>query len=61
VVYVINQGQALQRIVKTGIRQDGKIEIIEGLVAGEVIAKDGAAFLTDQAKVKIEAKKPSKQ
>ncbi|CEN55217.1 Secretion protein HlyD [Candidatus Methylopumilus turicensis] len=61
VVYVIHQGQALQRIVKTGIRQDGKIEIIEGLVAGEVIAKDGAAFLTDQAKVKIEAKKPSKQ
>jgi len=57
VVYVVKDGLALQRIVKTGMRQDGKVEIIEGLSAGEVIAKDGAAFLTDKAKVKVEAKK----
>jgi len=56
VVYVVKDGLALQRIVKTGMRQDGKVEIIEGLSAGEVIAKDGAAFLTDKAKVKVEAK-----
>ena len=60
VVYVVKDGIALQRIVKTGMRQDGKIEIIEGLSAGEVIAKDGAAFLTDKAKVKVEAKKQAK-
>jgi hypothetical protein len=42
------------------MRQDGKIEIIEGLSVGEVIAKDGAAFLTDKAKVKVEAKKQAK-
>ena len=60
VVYVVKDGLALQRIVKTGMRQDGKIEIIEGLNAGEVIAKDGAAFLTDKTKVKVEAKKQSK-
>ena len=60
VVYVVKDGLALQRIVKTGMRQDGKIEIIEGLSAGEVIAKDGAAFLTDKAKVKVEAKKQTK-
>ena len=30
------------------------------LSAGEVIAKDGAAFLTDKAKVKVEAKKQTK-
>jgi len=57
VVYVVKDGLALQRIVKTGMRQDGKVEIIEGLSAGELIAKDGAAFLTDKAKVKVEAKK----
>lgn len=57
VVYVVKDGLALQRIVKTGMHQDGKIEIIEGLGAGEVIAKDGAAFLTDKAKIKVEAKK----
>lgn len=60
VVYVVKDGLALQRIVKTGMRQDGKVEIIEGLTAGEVIAKDGAAFLTDKAKVKVEAKKQAK-
>ena len=61
VVYVIKDGIALQRVIKSGIRQDGKIEIIEGLAAGEVVAKDGAAFLTDKAKVKIEAKKQASQ
>jgi RND family efflux transporter MFP subunit len=60
VVYIVKDGQVLQRIVKTGMRQDGKIEIIEGLSAGEVIAKDGAAFLSDKAKVKVEAKKQAK-
>jgi len=60
VVYVVKDGLALQRNVKTGMRQDGKIEIIEGLSVGEVIAKDGAAFLTDKAKIKVEAKKQAK-
>ena len=61
VVYLVKNGLAIQRIVKTGMRQDGKIEIIEGISAGEVIAKDGAAFLTDKAKVTVEAKKQANQ
>ena len=61
VVYVVQDGLALQRIIKTGMRQDGKIEITEGLSAGEVIAKDGAAFLTDKAQIKVEAKKQAKE
>ena len=61
VVYVVKDGLSLQHIVKTGMRQDGKIEIINGLSAGDVIAKDGAAFLTDKANVKIQPKKQSKQ
>lgn len=60
VVYVIKDNLAIQHIVKTGLRQDGKIEIIEGLNAGEIIATNGAAFLTDQAKIKIEANKKNK-
>lgn len=51
VVYVIKDGAAHQRIVKTGVRQEGMVEITEGLEAGEIVAVDGAAFLTDQAKV----------
>jgi len=61
VVYLVKNGLAIQRIVKTGMRQDGKIEIIEGISAGEVIAKDGAAFLTYKAKVTVEAKKQANQ
>lgn len=54
VVYVIRDGVAEQRIVKTGLRQSGKVEIVEGLKAGELVAVDGAAFLTDQAKVTVQ-------
>jgi membrane fusion protein (multidrug efflux system) len=54
VVYVIRDNRAEQRTVKTGLRQEGKVEIIEGIKAGEVVAVDGAAFLTDQAEVTIQ-------
>ena len=57
VVYVIQNNTAIQKVVKTGLRQDGKIEITEGLKPNEIIAKDGAAFLTNQAKVTIEPAK----
>ncbi|MDT8364484.1 MAG: efflux RND transporter periplasmic adaptor subunit [Nitrosomonas sp.] len=54
VVYIIRDNRAEQRIVKTGLWQEGKVEIIEGVETGEVIAVDGAAFLTDQAEVTIQ-------
>jgi len=53
VVYVIENGKALQRRVQTGVRQDGRVEIREGLQGGEVIAVEGAGFLSDEASVKI--------
>jgi RND family efflux transporter MFP subunit len=55
VVYVVQGKAALQRIVKTGLRQDGMVEIVEGLSAGETVAVDGAAFLTDKAPVSAQA------
>lgn len=54
VVYVIKDGQAEQRIVKTGMYQEGVVEIIEGVAAGETVAVDGASFLTDKAPVTIQ-------
>ncbi|CAG0985219.1 Multidrug resistance protein MdtA [Methylophilaceae bacterium] len=54
VVYVIKDNKAEQRKVSTGLRQEGKVEIIDGLSAGEVVAVDGASFLTDQADVNIQ-------
>ncbi len=53
VVYVVKASKAHQVIVKTGLRQQGMIEITDGLNAGETIVSDGAGFLTDQALVKI--------
>jgi len=58
VVYVIKDGNktkvAEQRIVKIGLRQESQVEILEGLAAGENVAVDGAAFLTDKAEVAIQ-------
>jgi len=53
VVYVVQEGVARQRIVETGLRQDGLQEIVKGLSAGEQIAVDGAGFLTDGAAVAL--------
>ena len=61
VVYVIDGDTARQRMVKTGLRQDGQVEVTEGLSAGEVVAVDGAAFLTDQAKVSVQHATAQKQ
>lgn len=54
VVYAIAEGKAEQRIVETGTKQDGLIEIISGVKADEVVALDGAGFLTNGAAVSIQ-------
>jgi RND family efflux transporter MFP subunit len=59
VVYSVQEGVARQRLVETGLRQDGFQEIIKGLVAGETIAADGAGFLTDGAAVALPKPRPA--
>lgn len=54
VVYVVRDNVAYQAIVKTGLRQNGLIEVLEGLAANDVIVVDGAGFLTDKADVSIQ-------
>ena len=34
-----------QRIIKTGMREDGEVQILEGLQRGEFVVTDGAVFL----------------
>jgi cobalt-zinc-cadmium efflux system membrane fusion protein len=34
-----------QRIVKTGLREDGRVQILDGLRQGELVVTDGAIFL----------------
>jgi RND family efflux transporter MFP subunit len=53
VVYVIENGKAVQHVVTTGVIQNGQVEILQGLKAGETVAVDGAGFLTDKAAVSV--------
>ena len=53
VVYVVRNNTAYQAVVKTGLRQQGLVEIQAGLNANDTIVVDGAGFLTDNTPVKI--------
>jgi membrane fusion protein (multidrug efflux system) len=53
VVYVVANGRVAQRPVETGLKQDGLQEVVKGLSPGEVIATDGAGFLSDGAAVTL--------
>jgi membrane fusion protein (multidrug efflux system) len=62
VVYLFEDGKAVQRIVQTGVRKDGMFEITQGLAGGEAVIVDGAGFLTNNAAValaKPRAEQPS--
>jgi len=37
----------VQKVVKTGLRRDGWVQILEGLQPGELVATDGAVFLSN--------------
>ncbi len=54
VVYVIRDGRAVQRVVETGLRQSGLVEIRSGLEPGEIVAAAGAGFLTDGVSVRVQ-------
>ena len=51
-VKVIHDGHVALRIVKTGKRMDGKVEIISGLEAGESIVIEGEAKDGQRVEVK---------
>jgi RND family efflux transporter MFP subunit len=53
VVYLVQDGKAIQRVVETGVRKDGVVEIVSGLAGGETVAADGAGFLTNNAAVAV--------
>jgi membrane fusion protein, multidrug efflux system len=53
VVYALDGNVARQRVVETGLRQDGLQQILKGVSAGEMVAADGAGFLTDGAAVTV--------
>lgn len=54
VVYIVRDGKAYQAVVKTGLRKDSMVEILEGVKPNETIVVDGAGFLTDNTPVKLQ-------
>ena len=59
VVYEAINGKAVARNVKTGITQDGWIEIIDGLEADRDIIVDGAGYLTNDANIVLKQNDPA--
>lgn len=55
VVYKVDQGKAIEVPVSTGLRDHGNIEILSGIKAGDRLALDGAAYLTNGVSVDISA------
>lgn len=53
VLYVVEGELASERRVKTGLAREGAIEILDGVRAGETVVVDGAALLSDKAKIRI--------
>jgi RND family efflux transporter MFP subunit len=52
-VYVINNDKAEARLVETGDHKGALVEITAGLTGDEIVATDGATFLTDGSSVSI--------
>lgn len=55
VMQVGADNRAHKRVVKTGIRDEDQIQIVEGLQAGDKIVSPGAYGLPDNAKVEVQA------
>lgn len=51
VVYVVENGAAVRRVVDTGVESDGQIEILNGLAANEQIIVTGHGGLRDGSRV----------
>ena len=53
VVYVVVGDAVKEHVVKTGVAREGVIEILEGVKADATVVVDGAALLSDNAKIKV--------
>ena len=51
VVYTVHDGAAVRRRVRTGIEADGKVEILDGLSAGDSVVLEGQSRLRNGARV----------
>ena len=53
VVFLVNEDRVVQRSVSTGLQKNGLVHIISGLKKGDIVALDGAGFLTNGSEISI--------
>ena len=53
VVYLVKDNRVKEIPVKTGLKNSGFVQIIEGISIDDEIVKDGAGFLADDSKIEI--------
>jgi multidrug efflux pump subunit AcrA (membrane-fusion protein) len=58
-VFVVANGRAQERLVKAGLREAGRVEILEGVKPGETVATSGLAQLYDGAPIQPGAPAPA--
>jgi len=54
-LFVVADGRAQRRVVTLGARQAGRVEVVSGLAAGEMVVTRGVQRLQDGAPVRVEA------
>jgi membrane fusion protein (multidrug efflux system) len=52
-IYVVTNGKVKETKIRTGKRQDGSVEIMSGITAGDEVVTAGAARLSDGAAVEV--------
>lgn len=57
-IYVVSEGRAAMKVVATGRRFDGKVEITEGVKAGDQVVVAGQVRLRDGARVTVTVPPP---
>ena len=57
-VFVVDDGRLARRPVALGIRGEGRIEILDGVSAGETVVTTGAQALADGARVRARPEEP---
>ena len=52
-VFVVERGVANERMITTGLESVDRVEVIEGLEAGESVVSKGFETLRDKSRVKV--------
>jgi len=52
-LFVVQDGRARLRLVRSGARLDGEVEILSGLKAGETVVVEGGRTLVDGQSVTV--------